>query len=426
LIGLGSSCISEPVSEPPRLPVLDCEQAEGILDTLFSPEGYSRLGSGGEGQVFKGIDRHTGYTVAIKVPTSAAFETPNKLDTLRIRFAAQAEAISEIRGRRHPGARYLVPVDYLETEEGPALYMPVISGTSLDQMEGKLAPAKILDLALQITQAVEAVHEANFVHRDIKLENIILTPYGEIRLIDFGFVAPRGAPYVDGGGVITKKRIVAHPMAGTRGHQPGDQLKQEGFVGSHSDVYAIAYSIERMLLPVQDVPESSTYSVLSPLGKFEELRLSPYTHRKEQISSGKIKPGAPKDEAQFEMLSSISRARESFRDISQLKSLLSAVGPHAEKLTTDDWYRKYYFPLLAEGQLSGQITFKKMVQIIFSDQAASERLLEGKSGYSSFVARMIVNNAALISDPPTEHITQPVFQMSPYVVPDSIEKARTK
>ena len=133
-------------------------------------EVLSALGAGGMGEVYRARDTRLDRIVAIKV-LPAPFATER--DRLR-RFEEEARAIASL---NHPHICQIYDI-------GPGyLVLEYIDGTPL---QGPLAPAEAVRLGLQIVSALEAAHQRRILHRDLKPANILVTPTGNVKLLDFG------------------------------------------------------------------------------------------------------------------------------------------------------------------------------------------------------------------------------------------------
>ena len=145
------------------------------------------LGRGGMGIVYKAEDTKLDRTVAIKVLPASALA--NKDD--RERFYREAKAAAQL---HHPHIASVFEIDEAVPEGGsaeeprPFIAMEFIDGEQLDARI-KSAPFSLGDavrIASQIASALEAAHEKNIVHRDIKSANVMFTKKGDAKVLDFG------------------------------------------------------------------------------------------------------------------------------------------------------------------------------------------------------------------------------------------------
>jgi serine/threonine protein kinase/Tfp pilus assembly protein PilF len=136
------------------------------------------LGSGGMGSVYVGFDETLERRVALKAIRSRARLEPES----RARFLREARVLSRL---RHPHICQIH--DYLESESGDFLVLELVEGCGLDAAlrEGLTGPAG-LRVAEQIAGVLVAAHQAGVVHRDLKPSNVMLTPDGQVKVLDFG------------------------------------------------------------------------------------------------------------------------------------------------------------------------------------------------------------------------------------------------
>ncbi|MFE3003046.1 protein kinase [Nocardia sp. NPDC059246] len=162
----------------------------------------AEIGRGGFGQVYRCTQRAVDRTVAVKVLTAG-------LDENRERFFREQRAMGTLTG--HPNI-----VDVLEVGETTSgllyLAMPYYTHGSLDariRRDGPVPLPDVLHLGVKIAGALEAVHRADVLHRDIKPGNILLTDYGEPALTDFGIAHIPGGFHTESGTVTGSPAFIA-------------------------------------------------------------------------------------------------------------------------------------------------------------------------------------------------------------------------
>jgi serine/threonine protein kinase/Tol biopolymer transport system component len=143
-----------------------------------------QLGSGGMGVVYEAEDLTLGRRVALKFLPPALSKDQTALD----RFLFEARTASAL---NHPNICTIYAVEKAAVEnEGDQSFiaMELLEGESLDRKltSGPLPLDRVLDIAIQLADALDAAHAKGIIHRDIKPANVFLLPRGQVKILDFG------------------------------------------------------------------------------------------------------------------------------------------------------------------------------------------------------------------------------------------------
>jgi serine/threonine-protein kinase len=142
------------------------------------------IGHGGMAEVHRGRDVRLGRDVAIKLLRPELARDPS----FQTRFRREAQAAASL---NHPAivAVYDTGEDHSDGTVTPYIVMEHVEGRTLREVlaaEGRLLPQRAMEITAQICAALEQAHRAGIVHRDIKPGNVMLTPSGEVKVMDFG------------------------------------------------------------------------------------------------------------------------------------------------------------------------------------------------------------------------------------------------
>jgi len=202
-----------------------------------------RLGEGGMGVVFEALDVELDRKVALKMLPAETANDPHRLE----RFRREARAVASL---NHPN---IVTIHGIESAgDKHMLVMERIDGESLDKRipTGGMRQSEIFAIAIPIAEALAAAHAGGVVHRDVKPANVMITPNGHVKVLDFGLAkvaVPDGPAEESPEEAATRTRALTGEgvVVGTAPYMSPEQL-QSGNVDERSDIFSLGVVLYEM------------------------------------------------------------------------------------------------------------------------------------------------------------------------------------
>ena len=205
-----------------------------------------QLGAGGMGKVYLAQDTQLGRSVALKLPGDLS------ADPIRLRrFMQEARLASSL---NHPNVCIIHEVGNTDSGE-PFIAMEYIEGETLSKKinHTPIELSVLLAIAVQIVDALDVAHSKGIVHRDIKSDNIILTPRHQAKVLDFGLAKlnPLTTSLEPVEGIATSPKTVPGTVMGTLHYMSPEQAMGRE-VDARSDVFSfgiVLYEMATGILP---------------------------------------------------------------------------------------------------------------------------------------------------------------------------------
>ena len=218
------------------------------------------LGSGGMGEVYVADDLKLGRRVALKVLSSDLVGDPHR----RERFEREARAAAAL---NHPN---IVTIHSVEEADGiPFLTLELLDGKTLSEIvpSGGLPLDRLLTLAIPLTDAVGAAHQAGITHRDLKPGNVMVTSDGRVKVLDFGLAKVKEDVRANADTVIPTATLTGEGrIVGTVMYMSPEQAEGKP-VDQRSDVFSLGIILYEMATGVRPFAGDTQMSILSAIMK---------------------------------------------------------------------------------------------------------------------------------------------------------------
>ena len=235
-------------------------------DSLAHYEVIERLASGGMGEIYIAEDTRLGRRVALKVLPAEAVADTERLQ----RFQSEARAVAAM---NHPN---IVTIHGVESDRGiHFLAMELVEGQTLRKMipQGGLPLPEFFRIAEQLTAAVAVAHDKGITHRDLKPDNVMVTPSGHVKVLDFGLAKlvdePADASF-DGSTIVDSDRAPSPDLTedgallGTVPYMSPEHVTGRG-IDHRSDIFSLGIILYEMLTGERPFQGSSSTSVMSAI-----------------------------------------------------------------------------------------------------------------------------------------------------------------
>jgi serine/threonine-protein kinase len=236
-----------------------------IGQTLLHYEIQEKIGAGGMGEVYRASDTKLRRDVALKLLPPEVAQGAEKL----ARLEREARALAAL---NHPN---VAAIHGLENDgDRTFLVLELVQGEDLGEVlkRGPMPLEQALELGKQIAEGLESAHEQGVIHRDLKPQNIMLTPEGAVKILDFGLAKAFEVDAQDGSQTsmptMTSGHTVAGMVMGTASYMSPEQARGQE-LDRRTDIWAFGCVLYEMLGGRQVFEGETVSDVLASVLKTE-------------------------------------------------------------------------------------------------------------------------------------------------------------
>jgi serine/threonine protein kinase/tetratricopeptide (TPR) repeat protein len=272
--------------------------------TLIQYRILGKIGQGGMGEVYKAEDTRLGRSVAIKVLP----EETTQDEKAKRRFLQEARSASSL---NHPN---IVTIHSIDEADGlDFIVMEYVEGENLKAIiaQGSLELSRLLDVGIQVSDALAAAHSVGIIHRDIKPENILITTRGQAKVLDFGLakmIRP-SAEMVDTEAPTVAELTGSGVVLGTISYMSPEQTRGE-VLDARSDIFSLGCVLYEAATGKQPFGGPSRLSIMHEIAAVDPAPPS------------RIKPELPRE---FDVIIERALAKEKERRYSSARDLTDAL-----------------------------------------------------------------------------------------------------
>jgi eukaryotic-like serine/threonine-protein kinase len=236
-------------------------RSELIGRTLGHYRITAAIGAGGMGEVYRATDTKLGRDVAIKMLPAAVAQDAERL----ARFEREARSLASL---NHPNIVTIFSVE--EASGSRFLAMELVEGEGLDTLlaPGGLALPRFFEIAVPLADALSAAHERGIVHRDLKPGNVMVTPEGRVKVLDFGLAKLEAAgsnPNLTSTPTESRADLTSEgQIFGTVAYMSPEQARG-GKVDARSDVFSLGVVLYQMVTGERPFQGASAVDMISSI-----------------------------------------------------------------------------------------------------------------------------------------------------------------